>query len=119
MRPGDKLAVLAIHPSHRGRRRIICSYKHARRATGDCTEKLALYAEYWNCYRFKRTLDAVESPNEEPLIGRTPFVESNHQRKVGGWYWLTFLVYRPKIVDHSSAGISSNRLPNGASAGSL
>jgi hypothetical protein len=59
------------------------------------------------------------SPGEEPLIGRTPFVESNHQRKVGGWFRLTFLVYRPKIVDHSSAGISSNRLPNRASAGCL
>jgi hypothetical protein len=54
-------------------------------------------------------------PDEEPLIGRTPFVEGNHQRKVGWWYWLPSWSTGAKIVDHFSAGIapvSWNRLPN-------
>jgi hypothetical protein len=55
-----------------------------------------LYAEYWDRYHLKMTLDAVQPSDEEPLIGRSPFVEGNHQRKVGRWYWLALLVYRSK-----------------------
>ncbi|MGA8445252.1 MAG: hypothetical protein WB766_08675 [Roseiarcus sp.] len=79
-------------------------------------------SEYWNRSHFKMTLDAVQALDEEPLVGRTPLVEGNHQREFGGWYRLPSWSTGAKIVDHSSAGIapvSSNRLPNRTSAGSL
>jgi hypothetical protein len=42
------------------------------------------------------TSDAVQPPDEEPLVGRTPLVEGNHQREFGGWNRLALLVYRNK-----------------------
>jgi hypothetical protein len=63
---------------------------------GDCTEKLALYSEYWNRHHFKLTTDAVQPPDEEPLVGRTSLVEGNYQLEFGGWNRLARLVYRSK-----------------------
>ena len=63
---------------------------------GDCTEKLALYSEYWNRHHFKMTPDAVQPPDEKLLVGRAPLVEGNHQREFGGRNRLALLVYRSK-----------------------
>jgi hypothetical protein len=48
----------------------------------NCTEKFALYPEYWNRYHFKMTPDAVQPPDKEPLVGRTSLVESNPSTEV-------------------------------------